>query len=511
MKKAAIIAYEKLCNELKGQAYSDIMSHWYLGKFKLFLKKECGLEFELNEQLDFDEYLHENTGYVNVRKNIMREIKSILNNHNIDVVFFKGEFISRLLYDNCIRPVGDLDFYVSSDKLEESLEILKENGFEITDMNSRHHYRLKKNGLKIELHRHILNPFTKIRNRSFLENLVDVKIDGENYKTFDLTGTFLHLIYHLYMDSMLVNSFYSIVTKCTISKARRYEYRVYEIASFIELYFESIDIERVCNEIAQYTYSCDFIYMLDDIYATFFKIQGMKIVKKIREIAVKCIEKTDDIKKYLLDENSDCATAMSNYLSEQWCGKTFNLTSSPIEIVMNNEEKVLNKTGTYILGESPTSTNDFSSIIKIEKQDTTVSVKVEIEDDVLVFDNERKHNSCECDCVGIFLVNHSPYIYKQFFVFPYYDENKNLCVDVVDNITRKEESFEAVVSITKKGYNVEIEIPFASFGNENNNEFYMEIHIADCDEKGKSKKTTFALSGKNELWFDPCNYSKFIK
>lgn len=511
MKKSAIIAYEKLCDDLKGQAHSDIMAHWYLGKFMLFLKKECGLEFELDEQVAFDEYLYKNTNYVRIRKNTMREIKSILNNHSIDVVFFKGEFISRLLYDNCIRPVGDLDFYVSSDKLDESLEILKENGFSLTDMNSIHHYRLKKNGLKIEMHRNILNPFTKIENRSFLENLVDIEIDGDIYKTFDLTGTFLHLLYHLYMDSMLANNFYSIITKCTISKARRYEYRAYEIASFLELYFDSINVERVCEEINKYTYSYDFIYMLDDICTTFSQIKGLKIIREIQETAIKRLEKIDDIKKYLLDANGDCATAVSNYLTEHWCGKSFDLTSSPIEIVMNNTETVLNETGTYILGDTPASANDFSSIIRISRQNTAISLEIEIEDDILVFDNERKHNSCECDCVGFFLINQNPYVYKQLFVFPYYDENKKLCVDVVNNITRKVEPFETVVSVTEKGYNIEIVIPFASFGNEKNNEFYMEIHITDCDEQVKGKKTTFALSGKNEVWFDPSNYMKFIK
>ena len=115
----------------------------------LFLKQGCGLPLDLDERSAFDEYLHNNTCYVIIRKNIMCEIKSVLNDYNIDTVFFKGKFISRLLYDSCIRPVGDLDFYVASDKLEDSLEILKENGFLITNMNSVHHYRLKKMVLKL--------------------------------------------------------------------------------------------------------------------------------------------------------------------------------------------------------------------------------------------------------------------------------------------------------------------------------------------------------------------------
>lgn len=280
MKKSAIIAYEKLCKE---HTHSDIMSHWYLGKFFLFLKKECGLAFSLDEQTAFDNYLYDNTNYISIRKNIMQEIKLLLGNHNVDTIFFKGEFLSRLLYDNCIRPVGDLDFYVSTDKLEHSLELLKTHGFLVTDMNSVHHYRLKKDGLKIEMHRNILNPFTKIENSLFLEHLVDFEIENVVYKTFDLTGTFLHLLFHLYMDSMLVNNAESRV----FSKARRYEYRAYEIASFIELYYNDIDVERIYYAIRKCTYSCVFVNMLDDIYMTFSKIQGIDIIRNIREIASK--------------------------------------------------------------------------------------------------------------------------------------------------------------------------------------------------------------------------------
>lgn len=511
MKLTTNRTYEIFCKETLGQEQSAILNDWYLGKLMFLLKRELGIVFDKAEKECFEKYLQENIVLSEKRKKLMREIKQIFEDNEIDVIFFKGEFLSSVLYNETIRPVGDLDIYVLPEVIDKSLALLEKNGYLLKDANGSHHIRLEKDDFRVELHKNILNPFTKIGNSFFTENVCEMSIDGLLYKTFNPTATFIHLIYHLYMDTMLVNNNYSIMVKQTYNKARRFLYRVYEIASYIEMYSLSIDETKIYQEIEKHTYNQSFINMLFDIYSIYSDIVELNIIKNIIDLASQRLEKKGELEQYVCDAEGDCAKAMSKYLSERWESKEIRLGDLPFQLIMDGKDKnVLNATGTYVLGEYPATLSDFSSFITVQKKNNGINLNIQVCDDVLIFDNAGVYDSCKFDCIGLFFVNLQPYVYKQIFLFPHYSEER-FCVDVFNVITREIEELKASVKITENGYQTEIFVPYDFFGNELSEEFLMEIHIADCDDFEKNKKTTFALSGKNQLWYDPCNFVKFIK
>lgn len=162
----------------------------------------------------------------------MIESKRICSNFdfaNIKYIIFKGNVLATLLYEKKeFRMVGDIDIYVWDADFDLALSILYSLGFSLHTPQAllgEHHVVLENDKVVLELHKHIINPRIGIDENYLLCHIKKLKISGSEMTTFDITATFLHLLYHLYMDSCLsYNSLYSIFINRKIPRANRFLY-----------------------------------------------------------------------------------------------------------------------------------------------------------------------------------------------------------------------------------------------------------------------------------------------
>ena len=173
-------------------------------KFVEYAKKNS-LYFILSHLVD--ESLEQSFSYkVNVEKYlrnnlILKEIIDELYKIGILVVTFKGVVLANQLYERPQkRCVGDIDIYVENEDFDVALSCLLNTGYnyynEKTKQNN-HHIILVKNDTIVELHKRIFNPALGINEDFFGNSLLYYKTQDFQVRTFDITATFLHLLYHL--------------------------------------------------------------------------------------------------------------------------------------------------------------------------------------------------------------------------------------------------------------------------------------------------------------------------
>jgi hypothetical protein len=189
-----------------------------------------------------------------VKKGQMAKLIKDFDHDGISVLYFKGDVLQSLLFGNVdLRPAGDIDIYVTPAKFNTAMSILKDNGFIFRDcntINNNHHVQYVKGHIKLELHKNLFNPFTKINETVFFDHLVPYKCKEYNCLTFDNTATILHLFYHLYMDTLLDKRNFDPIMKNNLSMAKRFLFRAYEIAKYVFIFKEQIDWDQINSDIA---------------------------------------------------------------------------------------------------------------------------------------------------------------------------------------------------------------------------------------------------------------------
>ena len=174
------------------------------------LLKEQGFYTVLNEYFPNVSLMHER---INKRVNIFirKFVLDIINHFDrekIDYICFKGLPLSKLLYeDELCRIAGDVDIYVSPDDFDKAYTVIKKIGYYLCDENDKlnpHHLVVSNGKIVVELHHRILAPKLDIDEKYLLSHTAYQMINGYPIRTFDITATFLHLLYHLYMDSYVV-------------------------------------------------------------------------------------------------------------------------------------------------------------------------------------------------------------------------------------------------------------------------------------------------------------------
>lgn len=202
------------------------------------------------------------------------EIKSTFDKYKLNYIVFKGVVLANIIYDNpSKRYVGDLDVYVDKEGYSTALMILIKIGYEFRNNSTfynEHHIVMVRDSITIELHKFIYNPQITI-NESFLrENTQDIQVAGQSIRTFNITASFLHLVYHLYMDSWLAwNNAKSILATGHFPKTTRFLYRAYEIALFSEQYYDIIDWSEIKKDIETQRFRELFKKMIIDIVDIF--------------------------------------------------------------------------------------------------------------------------------------------------------------------------------------------------------------------------------------------------
>ncbi len=132
-------------------------------------------------------------------------LAQLLRENGINFVILKGASSAFYYPTPDKRSSGDVDFYVDSDNLERTRELLSDNGYEMEpDMNDVH-YTFKKNELTFELHKTFSGlPENKVKD-AFLDELSDIidkseQISEELIKPCDYHHgiiIFLHTLHHM--------------------------------------------------------------------------------------------------------------------------------------------------------------------------------------------------------------------------------------------------------------------------------------------------------------------------
>lgn len=208
-----------------------------------------------------------------VKQGQMVKLIKDFNHNDISVLYFKGEVLQSLLFENVdLRPAGDIDIYVVPDKFNTAMSVLKENGFVFKNsntINNNHHVQYVKGHVKLELHKNLFNPFTKINETIFFDHLIPYQSKGYNCLTFDNTATILHLFYHLYMDTLLSKRNFDSIMKNNVSMANRFLFRAYEIAKYVFTFKEQIEWDQINSDIMSQKlciYFKNMIIMIDCIF-----------------------------------------------------------------------------------------------------------------------------------------------------------------------------------------------------------------------------------------------------
>lgn len=208
-----------------------------------------------------------------VKQQQMAKLVKDFTHNDISVLYFKGEVLQSLLFENIdLRPAGDIDIYVVPDKFNTAMSVLRENGFVFRNsntINNNHHIQYVKGYIKLELHRNIFNPFTKINETIFFDHLVSYQCKEYNCLTFDKTATILHLFYHLYMDTLLSKHNFDTIMENNISMAKRFLFRAYEIAKYVFIFKDQIEWDQINSDITSQklcVYFKNMIIMINYIF-----------------------------------------------------------------------------------------------------------------------------------------------------------------------------------------------------------------------------------------------------
>jgi hypothetical protein len=175
----------------------------------------------------------------------MVNILSRFNFHHVSALYFKGEVLQKSLYEDIdLRPAGDIDIYVAPEQFHTAMSVLKENGFSFrygNTINNDHHVQYVKGHINLELHKNLFTPFIRIDEAIFFNHLVPYKYKDSECVIFDETATILHLLYHLYMDTLLAHCRFDPIMRNNAGIANRFLLRAYEIAKYAHMYTDKID------------------------------------------------------------------------------------------------------------------------------------------------------------------------------------------------------------------------------------------------------------------------------
>lgn len=211
-----------------------------------------------------------------VKQGQMVKLIKDFNHNDISVLYFKGDVLQSLLFEDVdVRPAGDIDIYVVPDKFNTAMSVLKENGFVFRNsntINNNHHVQYVKGHIKLELHKNLFNPFTKINETIFFDHLIPYQSKGYRCLTFDKTATILHLFYHLYMDTLLSEHSFDSNMKNNAYMAKRFLFRAYEIAKYTFKFKDQIEWDQINSDIMSQKLRIYFKNMIVTIDYIFPKI-----------------------------------------------------------------------------------------------------------------------------------------------------------------------------------------------------------------------------------------------
>ncbi len=280
------------------EMFQDIIQKNYL-QYQ-YVEEEHNVKFLLNK-----------ANVILLQNELIRVAKKLEEN-DIKYIAFKGAILANRLYDNIYtRFFSDIDIFVLPEQFDKALTVLYEDGYILSYPNALsgvHHVALKKDKIVLELHRNILNPFTQIDETFLRSNLEILNLSGIDVTTFNITGTFLHLIYHLYMDTWLTHlDTYFVYSTKSLPMVNRFFARAYEIALFSEKYFDEISWKDIVSDIKKQKLRIIFNMMINDIIEIFPNAFPKHFINTVINMDY-VYDERDILYEYIIDSKSSNAT-----------------------------------------------------------------------------------------------------------------------------------------------------------------------------------------------------------
>ena len=430
-------------------------------------------------------------------------IRDVFCKNNIPLITFKGMSLAKMLYqDRTIRPVGDIDIYVGEEQFETAINLLFGIGFSLKKANGLdnvHHVVLTNKYTVIELHRHILTPLIGVSEKYLLNHTGNLTINKVQIKTFDVTATLLHLIYHLYMDTYLAsNNIYFFTNRKQFGIAKRFIFRAYEIALFAEKYFKDIKWNDIISDIKTQKLRIIFKYMVDDILEIFPNAFPQELKKAIYNKSY--IKNEDDMLFYKFLEGHKNHKQEKKYLLCEFIEKFWQ---------KKNNNALLNLDGSAIVLEDK-DFNEFKCICNISRNDKKIHIEFTIEDDDIFFSDLGNYDTQKSDGIHLILCSTTDYSYNSIFFFPKNTKENNKVIPY-DFLESKvvENDIIASYEMIKNGYKINVTLT-EGFITKNHLEsfFYLGLVVSSCSSKTKHREKQLVLSSPADQWYNPLHFAK---
>lgn len=426
-------------------------------------------------------------------------------------ISFKGLVLAEVLYENPLkRYVGDIDVFVSRDDFPIALMSLIKIGYTFRDKRTfynEHHIVMIRDNVVVELHKNIYNPCIGINEEFLLSNTRKIKISNVTVRTFNITAMFLHLIYHLYMDTWLIGyNLYNFFLRRPLPKARRFLYRAYEIAMFSEKYFDEINWEAIGIDISTQKLRVIFKKMILDIIEIFpnaFPDSFLQTVFHLEYVD----DERDQLYKYLIDSeikegDKNIDYILSKYINDNW--------------EVRGENNIYKKVGETIslTKESPEEAEQTLNCI-IDTEITIGGLKIvfKVSNDDFYISETDNYDTQASDGVHLLLCGTEQYSYNSIFFFPKLIDGKIRVVvcDVLNNRNQilPDDLIKAEFSKLGNAYTITAMLGNKFLKENNLNSYlYMGLVISDCSSETHRRKNQLILSEEDSQWYNPTYFAK---
>lgn len=490
-----------------------IIDNYGIDRFQDVINKNY-LQYQYVEDVHNVKFLL-NKANVILLQNELIKIAKEFNEHGIKYIAFKGAILANRLYDNIFtRFFSDIDVFVFPKHFDNALNLLYKNGYVLRYPNALtgdHHVALRKDKIVLELHKNILNPFTQIDETFLRSNLEIINLSRNCVTTFNKTGTFLHMIYHLYMDSLQTSyNIYKVYTTKFLITAKRFFNRAYEIALFSEKYLKQIKWDEIIKDIENQKLRNIFYIMINNILKIFPEAFPKRFIDRVADIKYFNDER-DILYKYIIDFNllnENINVVLSNFIDSQWNKKAA-------------ENLKINSAGRFILDnpivKNQTIDNNFLlvCVAEIEKIDVGIKLIFRVTNDDFCFSEIDDYNTQTSDGVHLIICGTKKYSFNSIFLFPKVINDKMVAlpVNVLNGVNSKIDNSLISTSFHKFESEYIIKIVLKNeFLKINNIEeyFYLGLIISDCSNKMKKRKAELILSKPANEWYNPVHFAKII-
>ena len=475
------------------------------------------LHFQLNRlfEVNGDDDIHYkmNKYHYDFRVKKLNEIQNLFALANIEMITFKGVVIANLLYDNPKeRSFGDIDIFVKKENFFKALTLLIRLGYNFLDektLDNEHHIVLVKDNAAVELHRSIYNPIMEIDETYLINNVIPLSVAQHTFRTFNTTGTLLHLIYHLYQDTYWSHySLHSILNNVKVPTTKRFLYRAYEIALFSEKYHTEIIWDDIIENLKYQRFRIFFKKMIGDIVSVFPDAFPDRYLQAVN--SMEYIDDDHDIwcKRLLSPEykHKDMVDILSRFIDEFWEKR-----SAKNIHIKSGEGFVLDKP--FLKGYKGQQKYELSCAVSTEKVVEGLKITFVVSNDDFCFTEIDNYDTNASDGIHLMLFSTEKYSYNSIYVFPKITNGVATAIPIDVKASERVELDKSLVvtscEYTDRDYTITMLLK-DKFLQENGmgKYLYMGLIVVDCSSKTKKRKAELVLSDTYSEWYNPTYFAK---